>query len=354
MRDEKRGRLNIQLLFILVAIAEIVGTILLATGLSALLEYVLQTKVEVHPLIWILSFGIAIGVAVAIVVNYFLLRPIVELDRAMKKVAAGDFTVRLNTNSIVTEIADSCHSFNLMVQELGATETLQSDFVSNVSHEFKTPINAIEGYATLLQGAADEASQQRYIDRILLNTSKLSTLVGNILLLSKISNHAIPMSQVTYRLDEQIRQAIVLLEPKWTEKNLDFDVELAECTWSGPESLMLHVWTNLLSNAIKFSPEGGLIQMYLKQTDSRFVYTIKDQGSGIPDAEQKHIFNKFYQLDSSHKQEGNGLGLSLCKQILDNVGGEISVHSQVGAGCAFRVALPLDASVQPVASTKAS
>ena len=188
----------------------------------------------------------------------------------MKQVASGNFSVRLTTNSVINEIADSYDSFNRMVEALGETETLQTDFVSNVSHEIKTPVSAIEGYTTLLQSTDVSPEQAGYIERILLNTRRLSTLVGNILLLSKVSNHTMPMKQTCYRLDEQIRQAIVLLEAQWSPKQLDFDADLAEVTWRGPETLMLHVWTNLISNAVKFSPQHGLIAVALKQTDGRF------------------------------------------------------------------------------------
>ena len=340
-QSNKGGRLDIRLLFIIVTMLEILGTVALSMLLAALLEYFLQTDIHVHPLVWLALFSIVIGVTVSIVANVLLLHPIVKLNRAMRKVADGDFSVRLQTGSHITEIRDSYRSFNLMVKELGATETLQSDFVSNVSHEFKTPINAIEGYATLLQGSHGD-EQQSYIDRILLNTRRLSTLVGNILLLSKVSNHAIPAAQTAYRLDEQIRQVILLLEPRWTEKDIDFDVDLEEITWSGNEGLMQHVWSNLLTNAIKFNPVQGRIVLRLYREGGHIIFTIADTGPGIPEEETTHIFNRFYQLDSSHKQEGNGLGLALCKQILDTCSGEISVENLPEGGCRFIVALPND------------
>lgn len=235
-RQEKgRGKLDIRVLFTLAAIAEILGTLLIATLLTALLENLLHEAIEVHPLVWLLLFGTTIGLTAATVVNVLLLRPVVRLSRAMKQVASGNFAVRLTTNSVINEIADSYDSFNRMVEALGETETLQTDFVSNVSHEIKTPVSAIEGYTTLLQSTDVSPEQAGYIERILLNTRRLSTLVGNILLLSKVSNHTMPMKQTCYRLDEQIRQAIVLLEAQWSPKQLDFDADLAEVTWRGPE-----------------------------------------------------------------------------------------------------------------------
>lgn len=332
--------LNIRLLFIIVTMLEILGTVAAAALLAFLLDYFFKTDIEVHPLIWLVLGSITIGVAVSVVVNIFLLRPIVRLNRAMKQVAQGDFTVRLAEDSKIREIGDSYRSFNLMTQELQATETLQTDFVSNVSHEFKTPINAIEGYATLLQAATSPEDQARYVERILLNTRRLSTLVGNILLLSKVSNNAISTSRSTFRLDEQIRQVILLMEPKWSAKDIEFDVDLDNVTWTGQENLVYHVWSNLLSNAIKFNPQEGLVRLRLKEEGKKVVFTIEDSGPGIPESEYQHVFNKFYQLDSSHKQEGNGLGLALCKQIVSSFHGDIRVETIPEGGCRFTVTLP--------------
>lgn len=338
---KKKDRLlNIRLLFILVSMAEILGTLIVSALLSFLSKMIFKRVIEVPDVLWLLIFSVIIGVTVSIVINIILLRPVVKLSKAMKQVAAGDFGIRLKSNSGIQEIRDSYDSFNLMVGELEATETLQTDFVANVSHEFKTPINAIEGYATLLQGGSDATQQQSYVERILMNTRRLSTLVGNILLLSKVSNHSIPVAKTTYRVDEQIRQAIVLLEPRWTERNVEFDVDLEEITWTGPENLMHHVWGNLIGNAIKFGPEGGLVQIHLKQTESRYVFSVTDAGPGVPEEERQRIFHKFYQLDSSHKQEGNGLGLALVKQIVDSCQGTINVENLPEGGCRFTVTLP--------------
>lgn len=337
---KKDKLLNIRLLFILVSMAEIFGTLIISALLSFLSKLIFKRVIEVPDVVWLLIFSVIIGITVSIVINIILLRPVVKLSKAMKRVAEGDFSIRLESNSGIQEIRDSYDSFNLMAGELEATETLQTDFVANVSHEFKTPINAIEGYATLLQGGSDVMQQQGYVERILMNTRRLSTLVGNILLLSKVSNHSIPVAKTTYRVDEQIRQAIVLLEPRWTERNVEFDVDMDEVTWNGPENLMHHVWSNLIGNAIKFGPEGGLIRIDLKQTDGWFVFSVTDAGNGVPEAERQRIFHKFYQLDSSHKQEGNGLGLALVHQIVSGCSGTIEVDNVAEGGCRFTVTLP--------------
>ncbi len=341
--DKKERLLNIQLLFILVTMAEILVTLMLAAVLAGISKYLFDRVIDVPDIIWLLIFSVVVGVSLSIVTNIILLRPIVKLSRGMKQVAAGDFSIRMAESSSIREVRECCASFNRMTQELEATETLQTDFVANVSHEFKTPINAIEGYATLLQGGTADDREQAYVERILLNTSRLSTLVGNILLLSKVSNHAIPLAQTRYRVDEQIRQAILLLEPRWTEKDVDFDVDMDEVTWTGPENLMHHVWNNLIGNAVKFGPRGGMVRIVLKNTDGRLFFSVEDEGDGIPDDEMQRIFHKFYQLDSSHKQEGNGLGLALVKQIVDTIGGSIAVTNRPEGGCRFVVMLPNEA-----------
>ena len=227
-----------------------------------------------------------------------------------------------------------------MAHGLSSTEILQTDFVSNVSHEFKTPINAIEGYSTLLQDGENlNEDQQEYVEKILYNTKRLSSLVGSILLLSKLENQQIPTNQSIYRLDEQIRQSIVGLEAAWEAKDIDFDVELDRVEYLGNEPMMRHVWDNLISNAVKFSPDGGLVRITLTKKLRKIVFTIEDSGPGLSEETQKHIFDKFYQADSSHKQEGNGLGLTLVKRVLAIEHGEIRVENRPLGGCCFTVTL---------------
>ena len=247
--------------------------------------------------------------------------------------------MRLNTKSSSQEIQEIYSGFNMMVQELSATEILQTDFVSNVSHEFKTPINAIEGYATLLQDCDNLTEEQKeYVNKIYLNTKRLSNLVGNILLLSKVENQTISNKNTKFRLDEQIRQAIVLLESEWEKKDIEFDADMQRLEYTGNEALLFHVWSNLIGNAIKFNPEGGAIRIKLYKEEQNIVFTIEDNGPGISEDFKKHIFDKFYQIDSSHKQEGNGLGLALVKKILDVCQGSVIVEN-LEIGCRFTVRL---------------
>ena len=289
---------------------------------------------------WLLIFNTLIAGLITSFINAKLLEPITRLSKAMKEVSRGDFEQHLETNSRIAEVGESYQSFNVMTKELRATEVLQMDFVSNVSHEFKTPINAIEGYTMLLQGEELSPDQEEYVEKILFNTQRLSGLVGNILLLSKLENQNIPMKKTEYRLDEQIRQAFLSLETKWTEKEIGFQVELEEVKYTGNEGLFMHIWINLLDNAIKFSPSKGTITMFLKQEQDSVKFILEDEGPGIEDDVKSRIFDKFYQVDGSHKAEGNGLGLALVKRIVDSAGGTIKAENREYGGCRFVIELP--------------
>ena len=327
----------------LLVMAELIITVALAAAFSELFHSIFGAGYDPPRLLELGLIGLAVGAGITQFMGRKFFEPINKLGDAMNKVAEGDFSVSLKEKNSSPEIANIYDKFNLMVKELNATEVLQTDFVSNVSHEFKTPINAIEGYATLLQDgeglSPDE--QEQYVDKILFNTQRLSSLVGNILLLSRIDNQAIPHKGAPFRLDEQIRQAIVLLEPEWVKKDIEFDVEMEDITIEGNENLLFHVWNNLIGNAIKFDPPNGLINIKLHKKGDKAVFQIEDSGPGISDEGLKHIFDKFYQEDSSHKQEGNGLGLALAGRIVSLHGGSITAENLPGGGCRFTVELKL-------------
>lgn len=332
---------NLRLYFIVCIFAILCVTLCVSALLTLLLEWLTNTHFTVPTIVWMVLFSVVLGGGLSIIMSRFFLRPVTRMGRAMERVAAGDFTVRLDNPGALGEMRDSYAHFNTMTRALAATETLQSDFISNVSHEFKTPINAIEGYAMLMQDAGnDPALQREYADKILLSTRRLSELVNNILLLSKVDNQTMPLEKHPYRLDEQLRRAILLLERKWTQKQIEWDVDMDEATYTGNESLMLHVWVNLLDNAIKFDPVGGEIRLRLHCESTCIRITVSDNGPGIPKDQQSAIFERFYQADGSHKSEGNGLGLALARRIVRMCGGEISVSSEPGKGSCFTVELP--------------
>ena len=337
----KRSRFNYGFMF---SSAAVVGS-LLSTALAMFIVWLLNRRFGVWLgmpyTIRVLLICILSGAAIAVGLSKIFVSPMMKLGDAMRKVAGGDFSVRLVCTSRIHDVREVYDSFNTMVKELGNTETLQTDFVSNVSHEFKTPINAIEGYASLLQDTQlTDEQKNAYIDKIIFNTRRLSDLVGNILLLSKVNNQTISPKTSTFRLDEQVRQSILALESKWENKEIEFDIDLDEIEYTGFENLLSHVWLNLIDNAVKFSPQNGQIRIRLKQLDSSVTFSIWDNGLPIPEADIDRIFNKFYQGDNSHASEGNGLGLALVRKIVAAEQGTINVTSSEDAGTEFVVALP--------------
>lgn len=294
------------------------------------------------PLIAFAIVSVIIGTILSRLFGKRPLETIVEISDASKEVAKGNFDIRLPEDNAAKELRELAHNFNIMTKELASTEMLRNDFVENVSHEFKTPLTAIEGYVTLLQKKdLSEEKRMEYIQKILVSTRRLSSLVGNILLISRLENQEIAISKSRFSLDEQIRESLLLLENQWSRKKLDLDIDLAECDYTGNPELLAQAWQNLLSNAFKFAPEGSCVHISLYQQETTICVEITDQGPGISAELQSRIFEKFYQGDSSRSTQGNGLGLALAKRILDLHGGQITVHSVVGNGSTFSVKLPV-------------
>ena len=338
-----RGKLSISLYFAFIVAAELVVAVGVSYGIAVIFRYIPGPTAALPSSFWMIVFSLVIGLVFAFFLNRLFFKPIKRLSEAMNNVAKGDFKTKLHSKNVAHEVQDIYANFNLMTKELEATEILQTDFISNVSHEIKTPISAIEGYAMLLQDPdCTEEEQKQYVEKILFNTKRLSELVGNILLLSKLESQAIETSKKRFRVDEQIRRSIMLLEPKWDEKSIEFDVELEDAEFVGNEGLMFHVWNNIIGNAIKFSSNGGKIKLTLNTENDSAVFSCEDEGCGIPEESITHIFNKFYQCDSSRKSDGNGLGLALVKRITDIHGGKVLVRNLKEKGCIFTVILPLN------------
>lgn len=337
----QENRLNLRVRMTLLVSLELILDILVAVWVYYLIKDLVPLDEPLLLVLDLLITSLIVGMGVTSVMSKVFFDPIKKLRRAMEQVADGDFSVRIEEKSSSKEIMEIYSGFNLMAHELSSTEILQTDFVTNVSHEIKTPINAIEGYSMLLQDSDNlDECQREYIDKIMCNTKRLSSLVGSILLLSKLENQQIPSGQTRYRLDEQIRQSVVALEPAWEEKDIEFDVDMERVDYLGNEQMMSHVWDNLIGNAIKFSPYGGSVKICLTRERKAIRFLIEDCGPGISEDAKKRIFDKFYQEDSSHKEEGNGLGLALVKRILTISGGQITVENIAGGGCRFTVVLP--------------
>ena len=265
--------------------------------------------------------------------------PIARLRKATQQVAQGDFTVRVAASGR-DELSCLMKNFNDMVEALARNEYLQKDFISNVSHELKTPIASILGFARLLQSEGlDEATRREYVDIIADESQRLSHLSQNLLRLSSLDR--VPVTEAKpYALDEQLRRMVVQLEPTWESKAINWELDLSPTTVTAHEELLAEVWINLLANAIKFSSQDGVIQIICYATDQVYV-EITDHGCGMDKDTMSRIFERFYQGDTSHSREGSGLGLCIVKKIIAQSGGEIHVRSTPGKGATFRVALPL-------------
>ena len=269
-------------------------------------------------------------------------RPVKRIMDALDQVMQGDFTVRIppakefagetGFNEIITAI-------NKMTAELQGTETLRTDFIANVSHELKTPLAVMGNYATMLQKPGiSEEDRIEYAKSISHSSRRLAALITNILKLNKLENQQIFPKPQESDLGEQLCENLLAFEDIWEKKNLEIETDIAEDVRikSDPELLSL-VWNNLISNAVKFTPAGGTIGMSLTADERNVIVSVKDTGCGIDPETGKHIFEKFYQGDTSHATQGNGLGLALVKRVVDILHGEISVQSTPGQGSTFTV-----------------
>ena len=261
---------------------------------------------------------------------------------SMNKVAGGDYSVRIYEKAKTREFEIMFSNFNKMVEELSSVKTLREDFIREFSHEFKTPLSSVHGFAELLaEGGLSEEDSKKFINIIVDETDRLRRLADNTLIISKLENQQLAGDTEIIKLDEQLNEAIIVLAREWEKKNLSLSSDLQPITVRGNRPLIMQVWVNLISNAIKFTPEGGEITVGLKEVDGRAEVTVKDNGAGIPENELPHIFEKFYRASCAQKTDGNGLGLAICKRILDLHGGEISVKSVRGEGSTFAVMLEI-------------
>lgn len=285
--------------------------------------------------------SIVIGTTLSAIVYHRFFKPIDRLIRLTERVKEGDYSVRVDSEHAVGNIATLIHSFNGMTEQLSSVEMLKSDFIGTFSHEFKTPIVSIRGFAKQLR-RPDLTEQERteYIDIIIHESERLTTMSTNVLLLSRFENEQTIGECKEFLLDEQIRTCILMLEKSWDSKNIVLDLALEETPMYSNPSVLEHIWINLLTNAVKFSPEGGEVHVSCYAEGEDAVIVVRDRGEGMTEQTASRIFEKFYQGDTSHSCAGNGLGLSIVKRIVELADGQITVNSEVGKGATFRVILP--------------
>lgn len=289
------------------------------------------------------AFSVPIGLMVSVMISKVPLKPVRDLIDGMDQLAAGNFKTRVKVGPVMRRYpayVDVSDSFNKMAKELEGTEMLRSDFINNFSHEFKTPIVSIAGFAKLLRhGNPTPEQQQEYLKVIEEESMRLSAMATNVLNMTKVESQTILTDVTQYNLSEQVRSAILLLENEWDEKKLVFNLRVGEYQICGNEELLKHVWINLLDNAVKFSEECGSIDVGIEEMDDCLVVSISNGGRTIPPESLNRIFNKFYQADESHSTKGNGIGLAVVKCVVALHNGTVSVRSEQGL-TTFTVSLP--------------
>ena len=264
-----------------------------------------------------------------------------DLMDAISKVANGDFSTRLD-NDTAGPVVELYDNFNKMTAELEGVQTLRDDFINHFSHEFKTPITSINGFASLLmEEDLSEDEKKKYLEIIAAESDRLAKLSDSALLLTKLeSQHLVPVSE-SFQLDEQIKQCIIILMPQFNKKNIDLSVNLEPVRIFGSADLIKHIWLNLLGNAVKYTEAGGKVKVELKEEESTAVAAISDNGAGMGKEAVTRAFEKYYQDESREKQKGLGLGLTIVKKAADLCGGRVEITSSPGKGSRFTVFLPV-------------
>lgn len=337
-KEERKQRFALTLLvastifvfmFVTALFAGISGLVLVKTGIISIVD---QSALTPNKIIILMSLNsLVLGAIVSAFASRYPLKPVNKLVNQINRLASGDFKARLafgkplDRHPTVIEITES---FNKMAQELENTEMLRGDFINNFSHEFKTPIVSIAGFAKLLKrGNLTEEQTKEYIDIIEEESLRLAAMATNVLNLTKYENQTILTDVTTFNLSEQLRSSILSLEGKWSKKNIEFNLEFGEYMASGNKDMLKHVWINLIDNAVKFSPEGGTVEIGVRETEETLCISVLNTGREIAPEQQQRIFNKFYQADESHSSEGNGVGLALVKGVTELHGGSVTVQS---------------------------
>ena len=339
-----RGIYNYLLFFLVVAFLVTCSTMLFVSALRDTLD--LQLTSENLSMAAKLTFGNVIFLSVIFTVIDAVRRKLTtdkitkHIAEAAQKVVQGDFSVRIapvNSLGADEKFTEIINCFNTMTEELGSVETLRTDFIANVSHEMKTPLAIMQNYGTLLQmPGLDENKRIEYAKGVTEGSRRLADMMTNILKLNKLEKQQIYPKTEEYDLGEQLCECLLQYEPIWEEKQIEIETDIAEDVKVNTDGELLSlVWNNLFSNAFKFTPEGGKVTLCLEATENYAIVKVKDTGCGMSPETGAHIFEKFYQGDTTHAMQGNGLGLALVKKVVDILQGEINVESVIGKGSTF-------------------
>lgn len=269
-----------------------------------------------------------------------LVEPITNLSNATRRVASRDYSMTIPQSARKDEVGELARNFGIMLQELKSTEYMQRDFIANVSHEFKTPLAIISGYASMLgQSGISGEERAQCVRSIAEEVDRLNKMTSNLLLLSRLNNQGAQMARASFSLDEQLRQTVLCLEAKWREKQIDFIMDVTAVCIDGNEEMLSHVWTNLIDNAIKYSHQESTVHIRTNCLPGHVQVIISDEGIGMDSNTCEKAFDQFFQGDTSRKESGNGLGLALVKRIVDLHSGSIAVESVPAVGSRFTVTL---------------
>lgn len=344
VKKEQKGRMALTIL----VTAGIVLVMLLATLIAFLVSAFFLSKNmipenllnfpsfsrQMTALTFMLLINVGVGMVIAVFLSRKALIYVNRIINRMNRLASGDYTARLNYGKPISmhpTIKEITGSFNRMAEELEKTEMLRMDFINNLSHEFKTPIVSIAGFARLLKKENLSKEQQaEYLDIIEEEAKRLSTLANNVLNMTKVENQTILANVSSFNLSEQIRFCILLLEERWSKKELELDVDLEEYEIKADEKLLKEVWINLIDNAVKFSPVGSKITIKIEDKDTHYRVSVTNPGEEIPEETREKLFRKFYQVDESHSIEGNGIGLAIVKRVVELHKGKAGVECQNG------------------------
>ena len=331
-------------IFILIAITGVTTALIFI-----LLDFILSfNEIQIDGYLLAISMALAcimIGAGLAALSGKHITSRLSRISHGMREVARGNFAARVpekDKKNSPSEFGELERSFNQMASDLDGIEIFRNDFINNFSHEFKTPIVSIRGFARQLQSESlSDEERREYLDIIVSESERLVNMSSNVLLLSKLENQQIVSDKTEFYLDEQIRRSILLLEKEWAEKEIELDIDLEEIKFNFNEEMLSHVFINLLSNAIKFTDLGGKIEISLKMRGESAIFSVKDNGIGMSDEVKERIFEKFYQGDSSHASRGNGIGLNIVQRIVSLAHGAIEVESRLYEGSKFTVTLPI-------------
>ncbi|MBR2336756.1 MAG: HAMP domain-containing histidine kinase [Clostridia bacterium] len=327
----------------------VAAILLIAIALVTFMQYVFfevglfyTFTLENSPFAWVVMFAtisIILGLGMTFIFEKVILKPFYTLLDGLESLSKGKFSTRIDSVK-VAGVRGISEKFNALAEELENTEILRSDFINDFSHEFKTPIVSVRSLITLMKnGNISKEKQQQYLIIIEDEIDRLSVMTTNILNLTKIENQGILTGQTQFNLSEQLRTCLLLLEKKWAKKSLQLDVDFDEYSVVANEDMLKQIWFNLLDNAIKFAYKSGKIKIDVEKTENKVVVCVANEGPEIPKEEYDKIFQKFYQTKYATKKDGNGIGLSIVKHIVDLHGGRVSAKSEDG-WTFFTVELP--------------